>query len=869
MYSDMKRVILCLSVLFLTVTYGAHGQSISQAKSYYAKFLTSSGIAGREAEMYNAVYNCYTECLALVDMKYAGTQSYSDAKEMLQNIWAYLYNGAAYFQRKSAKTSVEFAKAYVDIPDLPAFARDGLQKDTRYAGIAYVAASGSFNAKDYRNAVKYSDAYLKTGVHDMRKEIFKCKIHSYTKLGDNRSALRTVEDAIASYPNDFDFYASAINISLDCEDYTSLQRYLDTAKKYKPNDVSLLNIQGKLYEDTGEYLKAYTTYQKLKELRPRNLDVAKHLARNCYNLGVLYYNKNLEAHDKGSAAKYLSTSRDYFRSAIPTFKDILVTEPASLEFLEGLATIYQCVGDAKQMETVNAKIRTYGGTPVSLASVPSLLAPDGNRAYAAQNRRQTDPASYPTVSSPSVTSSSATTSPALQASADTPKYSAYAKEYVEQRLEEWQKKDPYETISEYKKRVTEKAREEKVKELLRQAETSYVATYANNIRLRYMVLRPYDAEHEVFLAESDYGELIIPVPRANNEARIFEGNWNGMQFRNPQYKVINDRIVLTQLSIVSPTGKTYQYNGRKSMEYSETQVDIAFKDIDYGNFAQSTGDAGIKQTHTTNTVSVGSSDVDVNIPLSKNKNYNTFAVIIANENYEAVASVPMALNDGRVFGKYCERTLGLPKDNIRYYENASYGSMLGAIRDIKDIASTFGNSEMNLIFYYSGHGIPDEDSKDGYLLPVDADGRQMEVCYSLNRLYSELGSLRAGNVTVFLDACFSGSRKDGDVLLAARGVALKAKQAAPVGNMVVFSAASGSETAFPYEEKGHGLFTYYLLKKLQETEGNVSLGELSDYIVENVRRQSVIVNHKSQTPNVLASFRIAETWKELKLKTKK
>lgn len=862
MFSDMKRVIFCLSVLLLTAI-GTKAQSISQAKSYYAKFLTSSGVPGKETEMYNAVYNCYTECLSLVDTRYAGTQSYSDAKEILKNIWVYLYNGAAYFQRRSARTSVEFAKAYVDMPDLPVFARDGLEKDSKYAGIAYVAASGSFNAKDYRSAVKYSDAYLKTGAYEMRKDIFKCKIHSFTKLGDNRSALKTIEDAIAAYPNDFDFYASAINASMDCEDYSSLQRYLDKAKMLKPNDVSILNIQGKLYEDTGEYLKAYTTYLKLKELRPRNLDVAKHLARNCYNLGVLYYNKNLETPDKKAAAKYLSTSRDYFRTAIPTFNDILVTEPASLEFLEGLATIYQCVGDARQMETVNSKIRSYGGTPVSLASVPSLLAPDGNRAYVAQNRKQTVQTPSPTASSQSAASVEVQTSDAM------PKYSAYAKEYVEQRLEEWQKKDQYETISEYKKRVTEKAREDKVKELLRQAEASYVATYANNVRLRDMALRPYDAEHEVFLAESDYGEIIIPVPRANNEARLFEGNWNGMQFRNPQYKVINDRIVLTQLSIVSPTGKTYLYDGRKSMEYSETHVDIAFKDIDYGNFAQAAGDAGIKQTHTTNTVSVGSSDVDVNIPLSKGKNYNTFAVIIANENYEAVASVPMALNDGKVFGQYCERTLGLPKDNIRYYENASYGIMLGAIRDIKDIASTFGNSEMNLIFYYSGHGIPDEATKDGYLLPVDADGRQMEVCYSLNRLYSELGSLRAGNVTVFLDACFSGSRKDGDVLVAARGVALKAKPAAPVGNMVIFSAATGSETAFPYEEKGHGLFTYYLLKKLQETEGNVSLGELSDYLVENVRRQSVIVNHKSQTPNVLASFRMSDTWKDLKLKTKK
>ena len=145
----------------------------------------------------------------------------------------------------------------------------------------------------------------------------------------------------------------------------------------------------------------------------------------------------------------------------------------------------------------------------------------------------------------------------------------------------------------------------------------------------------------------------------------------------------------------------------------------------------------------------------------------------------------------------------------------------------------------------------------------------MEVCYSLSRLYSELGSLQARNVTVFMDACFSGARRDGDVLIAARGVALKPKPAAPSGNMVIFSAASGDETAFPYTEKQHGLFTYYLLKKLQESEGNTTLGELSEYLIENVKRQSVIVNHKIQTPTVAVSFRMTETWKDLKLKKKK
>ena len=84
--------------------------------------------------------------------------------------------------------------------------------------------------------------------------------------------------------------------------------------------------------------------------------------------------------------------------------------------------------------------------------------------------------------------------------------------------------------------------------------------------------------------------------------------------------------------------------------------------------------------------------------------------------------------------------------------------------------------------------------------------------------------------------------------------------------MVVFSAATGDETAFPYSEKQHGMFTYFLLKKLQESKGNSTLSELSNYISTNVMQQSIVVNKKSQTPQVNTSTQIQNTWRLNKLK---
>ena len=41
------------------------------------------------------------------------------------------------------------------------------------------------------------------------------------------------------------------------------------------------------------------------------------------------------------------------------------------------------------------------------------------------------------------------------------------------------------------------------------------------------------------------------------------------------------------------------------------------------------------------------------------------------------------------------------------------------------------------------------------------------------------------HLDVYKRQCFSGAKRDGDMLASARGVAIKVKQATPVGNIVV------------------------------------------------------------------------------------
>lgn len=257
------------------------------------------------------------------------------------------------------------------------------------------------------------------------------------------------------------------------------------------------------------------------------------------------------------------------------------------------------------------------------------------------------------------------------------------------------------------------------------------------------------------------------------------------------------------------------------------------------------------------------SDVDVGIPAAKRKNANTFALVIANEDYKRVPNVPYARNDGRIFAEYMRTTLGVPSDNIILLENATINDIKFGLNKLTGICEAFkGNA--SLIVYYSGHGLPDEVSKECYILPVDGYAENLSTGYPLKDLYHSLGEIRCSQATVLIDASFSGIMRDGEMMRESRGVRLRPKKAVPSGNVTVMSASADNEASLFCDEYCHGYFTYFILKKLQETGGNITLGELSEYVTKNVKISSAIYSGLVQNPTITTSPDMTH-WKKLKL----
>lgn len=259
------------------------------------------------------------------------------------------------------------------------------------------------------------------------------------------------------------------------------------------------------------------------------------------------------------------------------------------------------------------------------------------------------------------------------------------------------------------------------------------------------------------------------------------------------------------------------------------------------------------------------SDVDIDIPNTGLKNDNTLVLIIANEDYTEpnVPKVAFAKRDGETFGRYCEKVLGINRKNIYTRINASKSHMVSELKRLKEMTEL--KPGMNLIFYYAGHGMPDLLSEGSYLMPCDADGRDPEYMLSLAQIYNDFDSMQTKSTTVFLDACFSGTGRDGRPIYEGRYVARDAADLVSKGNTVVFSAGTGKEIANPYKEKGHGFFTYFLLDALKKSRGDISLEELGKHLSTEVAFNAKGILRADQHPMVKPSDGLGSEWKNRKL----
>ncbi|MDE6396214.1 MAG: caspase family protein [Muribaculaceae bacterium] len=814
---------------------------VNAADSTYRRLRSMRFDGYDEKEFFPLVYDCYEANVRVID-SLPDHERFGASKAALLDIYKDLLDGAYYYSSAGQSALLtKYAQAYLDLQDMPCMEGERFYRDNRaFPTLAYNAASGAYNDKDYERAIRYFDTYLSTDSEQQRENVYIYLGQACILAKDYDHGVKSMAEALVLYPANYNIITLGLQCCIDGDHGEMLQHFLDKGLMLRPDDEQLLNVQGQIHEDRQEYKQALEVFSLLNELKPNNMSIVKHLALNYFNLGVNYYNDAIMQQQEKAAKRSKRQSNAYFNEAVNMFETILANDPLAVKYLKSLAVAYGCMGMDDKFEEVNNRIRALGYQPEK-SVMPAMIAfnEDNTQNFKSQGG-------------------------APVRAGEVPSYSEFGKAFVTDGLAKWAQRGQFEKSDAYAARINDLTAQAEYKRLCMAAEDEYIRQYGGNLRITDLKLGKYDPDNEVYLINSEFGDIVLPVPMKGGEAQVFASTWDRVNLRAPKFYIKNDRPAISALTFVTPAGKTYTYNAEDGATYAYTDVSVDFNSIIDNKSGTNLSTADAAGGNAVKKVT-RQSDVDLNIPIVRKVNENAVALIIANENYRNVSNVASALHDGEVVAEYCHKVLGIPEHRVKYYSDASLASILEALADTRNTVDAL-NGDVDLIVYYAGHGMPDEHSKDAYLIPVDGNATIAETCYSLERFYKQLEDMKARSTMVFIDACFSGAQRGDGMLVGARGVAIKPKTTVPKGDMFVLSAATGQETAMPYRDKNHGLFTYYLLKKLQTTKGNTTLKELADYVTTNVREQSNAINKKPQNPTVSLSGKMSEIWETKKMR---
>lgn len=254
------------------------------------------------------------------------------------------------------------------------------------------------------------------------------------------------------------------------------------------------------------------------------------------------------------------------------------------------------------------------------------------------------------------------------------------------------------------------------------------------------------------------------------------------------------------------------------------------------------------------------SDVD-RLPSSTAKpKAHAYAIVIGIEQYQQkLPRADFAAHDAEVIGRYLTGALGYQEENVVVLLN-DRATKTGVEKYIEGWLPDHVEKDDSVFIYFSGHGAPNPKTGKAFLVPYDGDPTFVEqTSYPLERLYAKLAALPAKEVVVMLDSCFSGSGGRSVIAKGMRPMVLSVENPLLArGRTVVLAASSGEQVSSTYDQKSHGLLTYFFLKGLQgdadrNRDQNVELTELFEYLKPQVERIARREFHNEQSPQLIGS----------------
>ena len=414
-------------------------------------------------------------------------------------------------------------------------------------------------------------------------------------------------------------------------------------------------------------------------------------------------------------------------------------------------------------------------------------------------------------------------------------------------------KDEFETTSEFEKRVKQartKQREAVALYELQVEEARAGATQsAVKKALQYTWGKPllsnlkYDADNGYFLANLTFDakksfKKKVAIKVSRRFAREFKRGFRNLK---PQAVFEYEDGTVSLSSIRVPhKGRNYLAEFT-DLSLNETRMAVNLTNEFSGIKAHASvkiASSKVSRFDVSNLSSFGDLELLLKSSQKVKPSSTKWLVIVGIEEYDYADNLEYSSRSAKMFAKVAQNSLGIPTYNTLSLLDKV--ASMGKIKmKLKRLMRRVKRGD-TIYFYYSGHGIPVATAKnEPYILPSDIEPEYIsqEKFFKLSNIYKLLSSSKASKVVAFVDSCFSGATDGKSVIKGVAAARLVPKKVTfDKSKMVVLSAGQKSQYSNMYKQKGHRLFSYFVMKSL--LEGKTDIKDIYYKVHTKVKEES-------------------------------
>ncbi|EDZ63837.1 periplasmic protease, S41A subfamily [Sulfurimonas gotlandica GD1] len=213
-------------------------------------------------------------------------------------------------------------------------------------------------------------------------------------------------------------------------------------------------------------------------------------------------------------------------------------------------------------------------------------------------------------------------------------------------------------------------------------------------------------------------------------------------------------------------------------------------------------------------------------------------ISIGIENYEYTADVKYSKKSAELFSELLQKKYGIEDHHSLVLVDGE--ATMGRIKNKMKRLLRQVKAGDTIYFYYNGHGIPVPSQKnEPYLLPNDVEPEfaSDDKFFKMQNIYNLLSQTDADKVIAIIDSCFSGGNDGAHLIKGVAATRLVPKEVSfNKKKMVILFAGRGTQYSNMYEQKGHRLFSYYVMDSILKGRDDVEM--LYNEVYVNVKDES-------------------------------